>query len=129
MSIPWAQESLYGKTTGVDLSNSVVIDITATTHNLDWDTGEIRPQMIELNPDANWNLTGLVAPEGDEPTYLMLFNPTAFQIQLIHEGASSAAANRFALPDATNENIDPNESRLMVYLPSKGKWYNFGHSA
>ena len=129
MSIPWSEELLYGRTTGLDLSNSVVINLSGTTHDLDWDTGDLRPQMLELTPDANMNLGGMVAPEGDEPVSVMLWNPTAFQVALVHEAGSSAAANRFALPDETNENIDPNEARLMVYMPAKGRWYNFGHSS
>jgi len=122
--INWSNE-LYGNTTGVDLSNSIIVDLTATTHNLDWDTGSITPQMIEFTTDGVYNLTGMVAPEKSTPTYVMLWNPSPNRVVLINEGSNSEALNRFALPDNSDENIDPNEARLMVYMPEKGRWYNF----
>lgn len=91
-----------------------VIEPSALAANTnDWaPTGVATASTIRMSASSAINLTGLLAPAVDG-TVVVLENVGSYNITLLPESASSAAANRFALPHAVV--VGPNEAAVLKY--------------
>lgn len=91
--------------------------ITADTNN--WSPGTGGKRIVRTQSDASRNVTGLVAVSNQR---LTLINGGAQDIVLVHESASSTAANRFLCPGSGNFTLNANDSVELWYDSVSVRW-------
>lgn len=78
---------------------------------------------VRLNLSAAWSLTGWAAPVAGLSWHLLtLHNISGFNLTLVHQSASSVAANRFFCPNNANHVVRPNGSVTIEYDPTSAGW-------
>lgn len=92
--------------------------ITADAH--DYNPGGILQYAWRLSTDASRNLTGTV--NGVDGALHLLVNVGAFDLVLVHESASSSAANRFLCPGSVDVTLNPNDSVDIWYDTTSSRW-------
>lgn len=85
-------------------------------------TGLNRATWVRLDASTPLNITGLKNTTAGKPRWLFLSNISANTITLVNASASSAAANRFALPGAANLAITRNMGVILIYDISSAVW-------
>jgi hypothetical protein len=93
------------------------ITIAANTDNQAVGAGTAVVEMTATG--AARNLTGLTG--GADGRLLLFLNVGTFDIVLVHD-ATSTAANRFFIPNATNFTLPPNSGAHLVYDISSSRW-------
>src|SRR5512137_926188 len=83
-------------------------------------TGLIDVTVLRVSSDAPRNITGLAT--GANGRLLVLMNGGSFPITLVHDSASSIAANRFYLENNANAIIAPNSGLILVYCGDSSRW-------
>lgn len=113
----------------VDWRNLKSIDITAKTNNYN-DTAfkSLSGWRIDLSAGKQ-DLTGIVNTVGGTQAKI-IFNDSIGgaenNLKLKHEDASSLAANRFALPEATDFDLFPGDGYWIIYDTVRSRWIVFG---
>lgn len=87
-------------------------------------TGISTAQLINFSSDAARNVTGLQG--GSTGRILVVSNVGNFNITLVHQSASSSAANRFLCANSANVVIRPNGSVILCYLSAALGWVVVG---
>lgn len=83
-------------------------------------SGVVQISFLILNPDGNYNLTGLAAPSPAVRNRVVLFNNGSGTMTLVNGSASSSAANRFSLKN--NITIQQQESVEIIYSTTISRW-------
>lgn len=85
--------------------------------------------VLFIASDAARNITGLINPQSlgipllSQHIWVTLFNIGGFNITLKHASVSSAAANRFALPNSADVVIRVNGGVRLLYRPDAQRWF------
>jgi hypothetical protein len=105
---------------GSELTQMLKLDaldvaITADTHDLDL-TGY---SVVRLDPDAAWNLTGIVADPG---RFLVLINvSTTYTIVCIDQDSGSTDVNQFEMGPGSSSLL-PDDAMIFWYDPTTERW-------
>lgn len=113
-----SRQSGFGK---LSFSNhGAVLDITATTHNLALTNFD--GWRVTLSAGGQ-NLGGIVAPSPARFETRFIVNADAVNgLQFVNEAAGSSAANRFSLPNGTNDTLDPGGVLVIWYDVTSSRW-------
>ena len=77
-------------------------------------------RILRLATDASRNITGLTALNNGQ--WMMIRNGGAFNIVLVHESASSSAANRFSCPGAGDFTLNTCDCVELFYDGAISRW-------
>jgi len=105
-------------------ATAVISPAQLVANTNDWNpTGLATAQIIRASTDASRNLTGLVAQADGVYT---IVNVGSQNLVVIHESASSSAANRFNLPGGTDITLGAHGSVTLWYDTSGSRWKRLG---
>lgn len=118
----------YASTVGDEIEASAgpfvgdALDLALTADQDDYDpTGLDQATLLVLTPDSSPRIiTGIVSYHR---TLILINDSTTNNIQLNHEDAASAAANRFNLVGAANYIIGPRIAITLVYNSASSRWH------
>ena len=105
------------------------VEISASVNNFDPEAGvQCSIWFMENTAGASRNITGLGIGQGNSidgyADVRYLFNvSSADNIVLVHQSASSDAANRFSLPGAANYTLTPGTGVMIFYSWGNSRWY------
>lgn len=94
--------------------------LSASTNNWTF-SGIDACRWARVAPDANYNLTGIVAPTDGNRRMLVSNTSSSFTITLKHE-TTSTAANRFSLPGSVDLALAPGSTVGVVYDVASTRW-------
>jgi len=86
-------------------------------------TGLSNVVLLRINTDAARNITGIAT--GADGRMLVIVNTGSFVISLLHESASSTAANRFTF-DSADINLAPSACVVLLYDNTSSRWRAIG---
>jgi hypothetical protein len=119
--------SISGGITATSLAcTSAAVAIEATLNNYAIGAGV---SMLICTPDAARNFSGIVAPSGaavgiNRTVYI--YNASAANTLTLLNNSTSAAANQFNCPSATNFDIPPLSGVLVAYDAAVSRWIVLG---
>jgi hypothetical protein len=103
------------------IRGDITINITADQN--DWaPVGLESASVIRLSSDAARTLTGLTGGSDGRIIYLENINTVSRVITITHEGAGSAAANRFSTPGQNTIGIDRGMGIMLKYDATDSRW-------
>ena len=108
------------------LGGALITRVNLTASQNDWNPASLQTsQVLLIDPDAAWNITGITAPDGtyrEDGKILILINvDAALDITLTDEDAASAAANRMALGGA-DVTLSPGQAAMLIYDLTAQRW-------
>lgn len=108
------------------LGGSLVTRVNLTASQNDWNPTSLQTsQVMLIDPDAAWNITGIAAPDGtyrEDGKILILINvDAALDITLTDEDVASAAANRLALGGA-DVTLSHGQAAMLIYDLTALRW-------
>lgn len=97
------------------IATTGIISPSQLTGNVnDWNpTGLSNASVVRVQSNGAYNITGLQA--GEDGQIIRLLNISGFALTLVHESASSSAANRFACPSGANVTLNLAGGIEMIY--------------
>ena len=82
--------------------------------------------ILRMSSSAAWNITGISG--GKKGRVLHILNVGAQNILLLHQSASSSAANRIISPTAATITLGTNDSAVLYYDSTDARWRFLAYS-